>query len=272
MAKAPGSPRRSSRRRRTAAPKSAAAVATPGDDQTADPVTGGKKSTAGRIAGALIGVASAAGVFTGLYEPVPKTAVTCGGTERWNVKVANDPDATGGKVNLNPSGTPNIAALNAILPGPLDAGGRMAVEEKEYTVTGYLSYFKHEDDGDYHVVITDTAGDFARGSKVQPNGRSMVVEFPDANCFMGKSGLGPSTSALGQTIADARASFEQHTSGLTGTAIKAPQKVVVTGVGFFDFDHGQTGRAMPHPGVDGQAKVFELHPVTSITFPDETDE
>lgn len=271
MAKAPKSPRRASQRRRPAT-TGRATVATSPPVSTVEQSPPPQRSTAGRITAAVLGVASAAGVFTGLYEPTAKAPATCGGTERWNVKVANDPDATGGKVNLNPTGTPNIAALNAIVPGQLDAGGRMAVEEKEYTVSGYLSYFKHEADGDYHVVISDQPGGFAKGTKAQPNGSSMVVEFPDANCFMGKSGLGPPTSALGQAIADARASFEQHTSGLNGASIANPPKVVVTGVGFFDFDHGQTGRATPHPGVDGQGKVFELHPVTSITFPETTDE
>ena len=211
--------------------------------------------------------------MTGLYTPVSKTAPTaCGGTERWNVKVANDADAEGGKVSLNSAAAGSVAALNAIMPGPLDAGGRMAVEEKEYTVSGYLSYFKHEDDGDYHVVITDQPGDFTRAKNGAPNGRSMVVEFPDANCFMGKSGLGPSTSTLGQVIAEARNSFEVHVGSLDGMKITNPPRVVVTGVGFFDFDHGQTGRSTPHPGVDGQRKVFELHPVTSITFPDQPGE
>lgn len=209
--------------------------------------------------------------MTGLYTPVATTAPTCGGTERWNVKVANDSDASGGKINLAPTNAPSVASLNAILPGTLDSGGRMAVEEKEYTVSGYLSYFKHEADGDYHVVITDQPGDFTRANKGAPNGRSLVVEFPDSHCFMGKSGQGPSTSALGQAIADARATFEDKSGSLNGTSIANPPRVTVSGVGFFDFDHGQTGRATPHPGVDGQGKVFELHPVTSISFDGEQE-
>jgi hypothetical protein len=40
-------------------------------------------------------------------------------------------------------------------------------------------------------------------------------------------------------------------------------------VGFFDFDHGQTGRAKPRIGADGKGKVFELHPVTEIVFDNE---
>ena len=225
------------------------------------------RSHGGRILGAALAIGTTLGVGTGLHQagnPAAPTRV-CGGTERWNVKVANDADAP--KIEPNPTGPYSVAALNAVLPGPVDAGGRMDVEKKEYTVRGFLSYFKSEDDGDYHVVIADKPGDFTRG-KVAPNGRSMVVEFPDPACFKGKSGLGGATSALGQTLAEARAAFEGGTSALNGAKISKPVAVTVTGVGFFDFDHGQTGRSTPHPGADGQSKVFELHPVTAISFDD----
>jgi hypothetical protein len=187
----------------------------------------------------------------------------CGGTERWNVKVANDPDAK--EIDVSPPASSTVADLNAIVPGPIDSGGRMKVEKRAYTVQGFLSFFKSETDGDYHVVITDTPFDFAKGSE-PPNGRSMVVEFPNPRCFAGKSGKGRRTSVLGQQIAAARAAFEQNSSGLDGRNIRRRIPVTVTGVGFFDFDHGQTGRATPHPGMDGKGKVFELHPVTSISF------
>ena len=229
------------------------------------------RSHLGRIAGAALAVATSAGVMTGIGAPASKTPPgrTCGGTERWNVKVANDPDAK--LVDLNPVGEGSIAQINRdILPGPVDSGGRMDVEKKEYTVSGFLSFFKHEEDGDYHVVITDRPGDFKRDKGI-PNGRSMVVEFPDADCLSGKSGKGPATSVLGQSIAEARATFEEHVSGLSGMKIAKPIHVTVTGVGFFDFDHGQTGRATPHPGADGHGKVFELHPVTAISFDDEEE-
>src|SRR3954465_5895418 len=90
----------------------------------------------GRIAAAGLGVAATIGVGTGLNAPAPKVAPgrTCGGTERGNGKVANDPDAK--LVDLNPVGAASIAELNGKLPGLIDAGGRMDVEKKEYTVSG----------------------------------------------------------------------------------------------------------------------------------------
>jgi hypothetical protein len=239
----------------------------------ATPAPGARKprSNVGKVAGALIAAAAATGVGTGLNvaghhpapPPVAVAGAACGGTERWNVKVANDPDA--GAISPNPRAA-TVGEMNALLPGPLDAGGRMEAEKAEYTVRGYLSFFKHEADGDYHVVITDETGVFSKG-KTAPNGHSMVVEFPDVDCLSGKSGKGPTTSPFAAAMGEARAVFEAQAAHLSGA--KVPPKsvpVTVTGVGFFDFDHGQVGRGVPHPGVDGQAKVIELHPVTAITF------
>ena len=45
-------------------------------------------------------------------------------------------------------------------------------------------------------------------------------------------------------------------------------KITVSGVQFFDFDHGQTGHAVHHLGKDGQWKVLELHPVTYVSIGD----
>lgn len=248
MAKAPETPRRPKRRRRRSPPER-------------------RRSNAGRVIGAGIALATAGGVGAGLNLPFAEApGLTCGGTERWSVKLANDPDALGGKIDLNPSGPFTVAAMNQILPGPLDAGGRMAVEKKQYTVRGFLSYFKDEDDDDYHVVITDKPGDFARGKGAQPNGRSMVVELPDPACFRGHTGQPAVASSLNESLSESRLAFDQQTKGLSGTNLNKPIPVTVTGVGFFDFDHGQTGRATPHPWTNGQGKVFELHPVTQIMF------
>jgi hypothetical protein len=166
--------------------------------------------------------------------------------------------------------------MNEVLPGPIDQGGRMEVEKKQYAIDGYIAFFKHEDDGDYHVVLTDTKDAAVQGGQ----GGSMVVELPDPDCFGGHSGKGPQTSQLGQQLAEAKADFEKATSGLNGAKLTPAQRphVRVTGVAFFDFDHGQTGRSKPHPMPDAngqpmlkQQKVIELHPITQITFLDQVE-
>ena len=251
MAKAPVKPRPPTRRGRRSKPER-------------------KRSNTGRVIGAAIGIATAAGVGTGLNTPVTEAhGPTCGGTERWNVKSANDSDAS--KIDPNPQGPFTVAQMNQVLPGPLSPGGRMAAEKKQYTIRGFLSFFKEEDDGDYHVVITDQPGDFAKGQNTPPNGRSMVVEFPDVKCLSGKSGLGPHSSVFGPQLAEARLAFEKHTGGISGSNITKQIPVTVTGVGFFDRAHGQKGRATERAQPDGREVVIELHPVTEITFDAEPD-
>lgn len=272
MAKAPKKPRRQPARRRQRAtpvevtkPAVVAAAAT--------------KSASGKVLGTATGVAAFTAVATalhGLPGEVPPQLV-CGGTERWNVKVAQDADAIGGKLNTVPEGPYSVAQLNQqMLPGPYPAGGRMDVEKKLYTVHGYLSYFKPETakkgDRDYHVVITDQPGGYNENEKTAPNGQSMVVEFPDPHCFTGKTSAQLMASPLMQAVVDARATFEQHLKWSPHTKLTEPIPVTVTGVGFFDFDHHQEGRSSPHPGPTGKDKVFELHPVTEISFDNDTED
>lgn len=271
MAKAPKTPRRQPARRRqhaapAEAPKPAAVVATP------------TKSTGGKVLGTATGVAAFTAVATalhGLPGDLPPQLV-CGGTERWNIKVAQDADAIGGKVNTLATGPYSVSQMNQqMLPGPYPAGGRMDVEKKLYIVRGYLSYFKSETDKkgdrDYHVVITDQPGGYNENEQAAPNGKSMVVEFPDPHCFGGKTSAQLMASPLMQAVIDARATFEQHIKWSPHKKLTQPIPVTVTGVGFFDFDHHQEGRSTPHPATTGRDKVFELHPVTEISFDNDTD-
>src|SRR5438876_9373091 len=154
MALAPETPRRPRRRQTAHSPRT--------------------RSNTGKVLATLLAVGTTTGVGVGLLKPVAEAPkLVCGGTERWNIKSANDPDAA--QINPNATGPYKVADLNKILPGPIDSGGRMAVEKKEYTVRGYLSYFKDETDDDLHVVITDKPGHFAPTKADPPNGRSMAV-------------------------------------------------------------------------------------------------
>ena len=273
MAKAPQAKRRPATRRRK--PINAASAVT-AKAATASPAP--EKSATAKVMGVATGVAAFTGVLTGLQGlPMAEEApVVCGGIERWPVKVANDQDAVSGRINLTPAGPFSVAQLNQqVLPGAYPAGGRMEVEKKLYTVRGFLSYFKLEGksgDHDYHVVITDQPGGYNEDEKSPPNGQSIIVEFPDPQCFAGKTGMPPATSPLSQAIADARATFEKSLKWPAKTRLTKPIPVTVTGVGFFDFDHHQEGRANPHPGTTGTGKVFELHPVTEISFDGEVDD
>src|SRR5947207_800041 len=82
-------------------------------------------------------------------------ATSCGGTDRWDVKDGSDAGAT----NVRPVAVNGItiADLNQLSPQPLDADGRMQEEKVIYRLTGILRLFKHDADGDYHVVLADDA-------------------------------------------------------------------------------------------------------------------
>jgi hypothetical protein len=264
MAKKPISPRPPARRRRRSRSRAA---------------TERKRSNLGKLVAAGIGVATTTGVLTGLYEPVSKTAPTCGGSDRWNVKVANDADALAGKIDLATDKLYTVPDANKMIvpTGNFDAAGRLPVELKAYKVKGYLSYFKTEGDQDYHVVISDRQGVFAQGSS-PAKGDSVVVEFPNPQCFAGSHSTGSATSKFGQAIAQARANFEDHVQALglsRDKTITNPVPVTVTGVGFFDHyasNHAPTGHSVPRQLPDGSGSVvLELHPVTDIVFESDPD-
>lgn len=93
-----------------------------------------------------------------------------------------------------------------------------------------------EADSDYHLVIVDGAS-------------HMIAEIPDPACV-------GSTSPLLTSIQKARSEFDA-TYTPTGSFQTANVPVTVTGVGFFDFLHGQTGVA---------PNGIELHAVLDVQF------
>jgi len=164
---------------------------------------------------------------------------TCG-VERWSVKTGTDPDA--GTVDLNNPVHTTVADLGSI-PAPPDPPGpplnaRLApTETTVYVVNATMLSFKKENDVDYHIVLQDDTG------------HTMIAEIP-CPCCVGLSS--PFTAG----IANARSKFDAR---FTPTSffqnVNIP--VQITGVGFFDFIHGQTGVA---------PNGIELHPVLDISF------
>ena len=189
------------------------------------------------------------------FAPITLTVVspTCG-VERWSVKVGVDtPDALA--VDLGHPVRTTISNLADPLqfpappdpPGPPSDRRVMPAETTVYTVNGTLTLYKKEADVDYHIVLQDDSG------------KTMVTEIPSPACIIttvaGQPRV-PAPSPFAQQIASARAKFDAHftASSLFQTA-NVP--VQVTGVGFFDFIHGQTGVA---------PNGIELHPVLDINF------
>jgi hypothetical protein len=188
---------------------------------------------------------------------------SCGGIERWAVKVAADPDS--GRIDTTPEalGEDGISLLNQMQSSPngnaSDDDTRLPEERKTYTIRGYVAHF-HIDkrDDDYHIVVTDQTLRYNLGGQ-QPTGHSVIVEIPDPDCLHGRNNQVTGESRFLDKITRARSMFQQEThdvndSGDPGQAFY----VEVTGVLFFDRPHGQKGRSL---------HAVELHPVTGVSFP-----
>lgn len=169
----------------------------------------------------------------------PLQQETCGvrcGVERWAVKTLSD--GSRASVDLEPVAT-TIAELAALpRPARLPNDQRVPpVETTVYRVRGYLVAYRHEDDHDFHVVLAD----------MEHQRVTMITEIPDPACG------GACASGFGERFAAARAVLDSilHTPNPNDE----PIVVEVTGVGFFDREHGQAGAAPNN---------LELHPVLSL--------
>ena len=161
------------------------------------------------------------------------------GVERWAIKTGTDSAA--GQVNMTPQNT-TIGAMGAI-PAPSSLGsssprftyaGSPEIQVFRLTNVTFTQY-KLENDSDYHLVLTD-------GSN------TMIAEIPDPVCFSG--------GAFSSGISASRAAFDaRYTASTSFQTANVP--VTITGAGFFDILHGQTGVA---------PNGIELHAVLSICF------
>jgi hypothetical protein len=167
----------------------------------------------------------------------PDSSTGSCGVERWSVKTGTDADA--GAITLNSITQTTIAALDALpAPGTLPANNRVQpTETTVFRLAATLTQYKLEADSDYHLVLSDGAG------------HTMISEIPDPACV----GAG---SPLATGIAAARAQFDARYTP-TGSFQIANVPVTLTGVGFFDFQHGQTGVA---------PNGIELHAVLNVAF------
>src|SRR5882757_6352709 len=170
-----------------------------------------------------------------LSAPLSSTG-SCG-VERWSVKTGTDTDRA--KITLQSTTPTTIAALGALTaPSSLPSNNRVApTEDTVYQVHATLTQYKLEADSDYHLVLTDESG------------HTMIAEIPDPACV-------GSTSPLTSSIQKARGQFDAKYTATTSFKT-ANVAVTVTGVGFFDFLHGQTGVA---------PNGIELHAVLDLQF------
>jgi hypothetical protein len=196
-----------------------------------------------RAAAALVLVAAAVIVPLALLSAnrnrneSASTATSCGG-KRWPVKTLADPAGPG--LRLDRVQTTTIEALRRL---PARPGGESTrgdrVERTVYRVAARLVAAKViEDDSDIHLVIADPK-----------TGGSMIAELPAFGCTVG------ATRQARLLMQRARVAFLNACGG-PGTGEYAEygrrSRATVTGLGFFDFLHGQRGVA---------PNAIELHPL-----------
>jgi hypothetical protein len=168
---------------------------------------------------------------------VTPTGPSCG-LERWPVKTLADPDS--GRVDFTPRPT-EIQTLRQLRPpSSLPEESRISpVELETYVIQAQVQEFKLEADSDVHVVV----------SSIGKPGETMIVELVDVGCT--KAGKSNQREAM----LAARQAFVA-VCGLPSSRFKScDAQVEITGVGFFDLIHGQTGVA---------PNGIELHPVIGI--------
>ena len=168
---------------------------------------------------------------------VPTSLFAQCGVERWSVKTGTDADV--GLVHLTSSSNTTIAAMRApAAPSPIPANNRVApLETTQWIINATLTLYKLESDSDYHLVLQDA------------NGLTMIGEIPSPTCVGAGS---PFLSGITNARNEFNARFTATTSFQTANI-----PVKVTGVGMFDFLHGQTGVA---------PNGIELHPILDIVF------
>lgn len=184
------------------------------------------------VAALCIGIAS--GRRVGAAEEKPEAELAACGIERWSVKTGTDAGASA--IDLTHPVRTNVATMRLwIPPYTLPVDSRVSpFETTLLAVDATLVKYKLEDDSDLHLVIMD------------PLGNTMIAEIPSPACV--------TTGPFRDLIAGARAEFEARFSATT--SFKSTNTPIrLTGIGFFDYIHGQTGVA---------PNGIEIHPVLSV--------
>jgi hypothetical protein len=143
--------------------------------------------------------------------------------------------------------SPANRTVSQLVGSPIAQGGQstrhVGTESTVYRIQVKLLAAKVEDDSDIHLEVADPA-----------TGRTMIGELPAYGCTRGAS------AENRKRMEQARAAFLKacRDPGSDNFTVYSRQTTAtITGVRFFDFNHGQRGVAR---------NAIELHPVTAITI------
>lgn len=195
------------------------------------------------LASKTVGIVSLATLCLVALAVVYLFGSQCSG-ERWSVKTLSDRDRS--RVSLE-AVFATVEQLRGLAPPPDPPPDRRAppVELTTYVVKARVVGIEKMWDRDFHLVIS------------APHDRSltMITEFVDPDC----AGVAHSPEVL--RFKEARQAFVSlfGVPSRYFTAEDAGQMVEVTGIGFFDRVHGETGQA---------PNGIELHPVLGLRLVD----
>jgi Secretion system C-terminal sorting domain len=163
--------------------------------------------------------------------------LTCG-VERWSIKTLTDSDTS--SINFG-SVIPSTIQYQRSKPAPLTLPNtRLQDEDTLYSLDCIMYKYKLEADNDIHIVIC----------AVNDASQTMVAEIVNADC------PGIINTSRYSALKNLRTWFDSTyhpTTSFTNTNIH----IKLTGIGFYDFLHGQTG--IPPNG-------REIHPILSFSL------
>jgi len=174
------------------------------------------------------------------------------GTERWQVKTAADANAAAALAKAGAPVKATIEELVALPRPPALLQGQQAeasrtgpAEQTVYSVAATMVSVRHEFDGDYHLVLQGSSG------------ATMVAEIPSPDCYSGDNSELPNDYLAARAMVDSLTNWSPASAGqnVPLPRLRTSVQVTVTGIGFFDLQHGQTGMA---------PNALELHPVLRI--------
>jgi hypothetical protein len=111
-----------------------------------------------------------------------------------------------------------------------------------FTIKALLLGYHHEQDEDFHLVLANP----------DDQTQTMIAEIPAPDCLKDQK--------LAKVSQDMRAALAQAfgSPGAKTARLPHPVPILIRGVGFYDFPHGQDGLA---------PNAIELHPVLGLKLP-----
>jgi hypothetical protein len=148
-------------------------------------------------------------------HPIRASSRYACGVERWSVKTLQDrPRLLANRLTM-------VKYLVTRRPPSYIPSTRLPFERHVFTVIARVTFVREEADSDYHLILSE-------------RGYHMIAEAPASYC-------------------DRRAKLRYRVEMATARRrARSCARARVTGVAFFDFDHGQTGVA---------PNAIELHPI-----------